>query len=66
MEKKVLFIGEETTIPDTYPYSFLSNKEGYADSDRKVLEEFSKKPFNLVITDIGSSYIKILLTKRKW
>ena len=64
--KKVLFVNEETTISDTYHYPFLLNKEGYADSDRKVLEEFSNQPFNLLITDFGSSYIRILLTKRKW
>jgi len=64
-EKKVLFINEETTIPDTYHYPFLLNK-GYADSDKKVLEDFSNQPFDLVITDFGKSYIRILLTKRKW
>ncbi len=66
-EKNELLIYEEKNVHDVYP--FLLNKVRCSavtnDRDRKALEEFSKQPFDLVITDFGNTYIKILLTKSK-
>ena len=53
-EKKVLLIGDEETILDTY--SFLLNREGYfvatSTNADKALEKLHQQPFDIVITDL--------------
>ena len=52
--KKILLIDDEESILRTY--TLLLEEHGYrvvtADCGRKALEEFSSRPFDLVITDL--------------